>query len=162
MNMMSPSSLPSHLLSPLLHPFHSAQHPPSAPGNQHPLLGMSVHQAPDWRRKHTFDSALLSADSWCMSTRGVMATLPQLFQMEQVRRIPEEYSLGRMAEGLNHHNPIMKVLSIRGLVILARKTEKVSRGQRRARPGSGLEGGWSWPSALGCQCWNQSPFLSRL
>lgn len=70
-----------------------------------------------------------------MSTRGVMATLPQLFQMEQVRRIPEEYSLGRMAEGLNHHNPIMKVLSIRGLVILARKTEKVSRGQRRARPG---------------------------
>lgn len=55
-----------------------------------------------------------------------MATLPQLFQMEQVRRIPEEYSLGRMAEGLNHHNPIMKVLSIRGLVILARKTEKVS------------------------------------
>lgn len=55
--------------------------------------------------------------------------------MEQVRRIPEEYSLGRMAEGLNHHDPIMKVLSIRGLVILARRTEKVSRGQRRAPPG---------------------------
>ncbi|EPY84594.1 HEAT repeat-containing protein 8, partial [Camelus ferus] len=36
-------------------------------------------------------------------------------EMEQVRRIPEEYSLGRMAEGLNHRDPIMKVLSIRGL-----------------------------------------------
>lgn len=44
--------------------------------------------------------------------------------MEQVRRIPEEYSLGRMAEGLNHRDPIIKVLSIRGLVILARRTEK--------------------------------------
>ncbi|XP_008137494.2 maestro heat-like repeat-containing protein family member 7 [Eptesicus fuscus] len=53
----------------------------------------------------------------------------ELFQMEQVRRIPEEYSLGRMAEGLNHHNPIMKVLSIRGLVILARKTEKTAKVQ---------------------------------
>ncbi|XP_070259446.1 maestro heat-like repeat-containing protein family member 7 [Myotis yumanensis] len=53
----------------------------------------------------------------------------ELFQMEQVRRIPEEYSLGRMAEGLNHQNPIMKVLSIRGLVILARKTEKTAKVQ---------------------------------
>lgn len=60
--------------------------------------------------------------------------------MEQVRRIPEEYSLGRMAEGLNHHDPIVKVLSIRGLVILARKTEKVSRGQRKALPSWTL--GW--------------------
>ena len=48
--------------------------------------------------------------------------------MEEVRRIPEEYSLGRMAEGLSHRDPIMKVLSIRGLVILARRTEKVSGG----------------------------------
>ncbi|XP_058573283.1 maestro heat-like repeat-containing protein family member 7 isoform X4 [Neofelis nebulosa] len=48
----------------------------------------------------------------------------ELLQMEQVRRIPEEYSLGRMAEGLNHQDPIMKVLSIRGLIILARRTEK--------------------------------------
>ena len=64
--------------------------------------------------------------------------------MEQVRRIPEEYSLGRMAEGLNHQDPIMKVLSIRGLIILARRTEKVSRGQRRARPArSELKEGWS-------------------
>lgn len=45
--------------------------------------------------------------------------------MEQVRRIPEEYSLGRMVEGLSHRDPIMNVLSIRGLVILARKSEKV-------------------------------------
>lgn len=97
-------------------------------------------QAPDWRCKYTFDSALLSVDSWCLGTREAMTTLPQLFQMEQVRRIPEEYSLGRMAEGLNHHNPIMKVLCIQGLVILARKTEKVSRGQRRARP-SPAQGG---------------------
>ncbi|XP_054428442.1 maestro heat-like repeat-containing protein family member 7 [Pteronotus mesoamericanus] len=53
----------------------------------------------------------------------------ELLQMEQVRRIPEEYSLGRMAEGLNHHDPIMKVLSIRGLVILARRTEKTAKVQ---------------------------------
>nr|KAF6382906.1 maestro heat like repeat family member 7 [Pipistrellus kuhlii] len=53
----------------------------------------------------------------------------ELFQMEQVRRIPEEYTLGRMVEGLNHHNPVMKVLSIRGLVILARKTEKIANVQ---------------------------------
>ncbi|XP_054390303.1 maestro heat-like repeat-containing protein family member 7 isoform X9 [Pongo abelii] len=50
-----------------------------------------------------------------------------LLQMEQVRRIPEEYSLGRMAEGLSHHDPIMKVLSIRGLVILARRSEKTAK-----------------------------------
>ncbi|XP_004400423.1 PREDICTED: maestro heat-like repeat-containing protein family member 7 isoform X2 [Odobenus rosmarus divergens] len=53
----------------------------------------------------------------------------ELLQMEQVRRIPEEYSLGRMAEGLNHQDPIMKVLSIRGLVILARRTEKTAKVQ---------------------------------
>ncbi|ERE83025.1 HEAT repeat-containing protein 8 [Cricetulus griseus] len=53
----------------------------------------------------------------------------ELFHMEQVRRIPEEYSLGRMVEGLSHHDPIMKVLSIRGLVILARKSEKMAKVQ---------------------------------
>ncbi|XP_077812101.1 maestro heat-like repeat-containing protein family member 7 isoform X5 [Macaca mulatta] len=53
----------------------------------------------------------------------------ELLQMEQVRRIPEEYSLGRMAEGLSHHDPIMKVLSIRGLVILARRTDKTAKVQ---------------------------------
>ncbi|XP_062049340.1 maestro heat-like repeat-containing protein family member 7 [Lepus europaeus] len=53
----------------------------------------------------------------------------ELLQMEQVRRIPEEYSLGRMAEGLGHRDPIMKVLSIRGLVILARRTEKTAKVQ---------------------------------
>ncbi|XP_004679094.1 PREDICTED: maestro heat-like repeat-containing protein family member 7 [Condylura cristata] len=53
----------------------------------------------------------------------------ELLQMEQVRRIPEEYSLGRMAEGLNHRDPIMKVLSIRGLVILASRTEKSAKVQ---------------------------------
>ncbi|XP_057601640.1 maestro heat-like repeat-containing protein family member 7 [Hippopotamus amphibius kiboko] len=53
----------------------------------------------------------------------------ELLQMEQVRRIPEEYSLGRMAEGLSHRDPIMKVLSIRGLVILARRTEKTAKVQ---------------------------------
>ncbi|XP_028368632.1 maestro heat-like repeat-containing protein family member 7 [Phyllostomus discolor] len=53
----------------------------------------------------------------------------ELLQMDQVRRIPEEYSLGRMVEGLNHHDPVIKVLSIRGLVILARKTEKVAKVQ---------------------------------
>ncbi|XP_054996216.1 maestro heat-like repeat-containing protein family member 7 [Sorex araneus] len=53
----------------------------------------------------------------------------ELLQMEQVRRIPEEYSLGRMAEGLNHRDPVMKLLSIRGLVILARRTEKTAKVQ---------------------------------
>ncbi|XP_033082139.1 maestro heat-like repeat-containing protein family member 7 isoform X4 [Trachypithecus francoisi] len=53
----------------------------------------------------------------------------ELLQMEQVCRIPEEYSLGRMAEGLSHHDPIMKVLSIRGLVILARRTDKTAKVQ---------------------------------
>lgn len=53
----------------------------------------------------------------------------ELLQMEQVRRIPEEYSLGRMAEGLSHQDPIMKVLSIRGLVILARRSEKAAKVQ---------------------------------
>lgn len=85
--------------------------------------------------------------------------LPQLLQMEQVRRIPEEYSLGRMAEGLNHQDPIMKVLSIRGLVILARRTEKVSRRQGRAwpslTPSWKKEGAWL---SLTLRCW--TPFLS--
>ncbi|GAB1288701.1 Maestro heat-like repeat-containing protein family member 7 [Apodemus speciosus] len=53
----------------------------------------------------------------------------ELFRMEQVRRIPEEYSLGRMVEGLSHRDPIMKVLSIRGLVILARRSEKMTKVQ---------------------------------
>ncbi|XP_026964223.1 maestro heat-like repeat-containing protein family member 7 [Sagmatias obliquidens] len=53
----------------------------------------------------------------------------ELLQMEEVRRIPEEYSLGRMAEGLSHQDPIMKVLSIRGLVILAQRTEKTTKVQ---------------------------------
>ncbi|XP_045403894.1 maestro heat-like repeat-containing protein family member 7 [Lemur catta] len=53
----------------------------------------------------------------------------ELLQMEQVRRIPEEYSLGRMVEGLDHRDPIMKVLSIRGLGILARRTEKMAKVQ---------------------------------
>ncbi|XP_075389406.1 maestro heat-like repeat-containing protein family member 7 [Tenrec ecaudatus] len=53
----------------------------------------------------------------------------ELLQMQQVRRIPEEYSLGRMAEGLSHRDPIMKVLSIRGLIILARRTEKTAKVQ---------------------------------
>ncbi|XP_035107484.1 maestro heat-like repeat-containing protein family member 7 isoform X3 [Callithrix jacchus] len=53
----------------------------------------------------------------------------ELLQMEQVRRIPEEYSLGRMAEGLSHRDPIMKVLSIRGLGILARRTDKTAKVQ---------------------------------
>uniref|UniRef100_A0A8C3YMA5 Maestro heat like repeat family member 7 n=1 Tax=Catagonus wagneri TaxID=51154 RepID=A0A8C3YMA5_9CETA len=53
----------------------------------------------------------------------------ELLQMEQARWIPEEYSLGRMAEGLGHRDPIMKVLSIRGLVILARRSEKTAKVQ---------------------------------
>lgn len=70
--------------------------------------------------------------------------------MEQVRRIPEEYSLGRMAEGLGHRDPIMKVLSIRGLVILARRTEKVSGGWGKAFPARAprsprQEEGWGLP-----------------
>ncbi|KAM4872077.1 maestro heat-like repeat-containing protein family member 7 isoform 2-T4 [Thomomys bottae] len=53
----------------------------------------------------------------------------ELLQMEQARRIPEEYSLGRMVEGLSHRDPIMKVLSIRGLVILAHRSEKMAKVQ---------------------------------
>ncbi|XP_049631428.1 maestro heat-like repeat-containing protein family member 7 [Suncus etruscus] len=53
----------------------------------------------------------------------------ELLQMEQVRRIPDEYSLGRMVEGLSHRDPVMKLLSIRGLVILARRTEKTAKVQ---------------------------------
>uniref|UniRef100_A0A8C6RYB5 Maestro heat-like repeat family member 7 n=1 Tax=Nannospalax galili TaxID=1026970 RepID=A0A8C6RYB5_NANGA len=48
----------------------------------------------------------------------------ELLRMEQMRRIPEQYSLGRMVEGLSHRDPIMKVLSIRGLVILARRADR--------------------------------------
>lgn len=65
--------------------------------------------------------------------------------MEQVRRIPEEYSLGRMTEGLGHRNPVMKVLSIRGLMILAHRSEKVSARQRETWPARPQTGGWqSW------------------
>ncbi|XP_010608686.1 maestro heat-like repeat-containing protein family member 7 isoform X1 [Fukomys damarensis] len=53
----------------------------------------------------------------------------ELLQMKQVRRIPEEYSLGRMVEGLCHREPVMKVLSIRGLTILARRSEKMTKVQ---------------------------------
>ncbi|XP_040834542.1 maestro heat-like repeat-containing protein family member 7 [Ochotona curzoniae] len=53
----------------------------------------------------------------------------ELLQLDQVRRIPEEYSLGRMTEGLGHRDPIMKVLCIRGLTILARRTEKMAKVQ---------------------------------
>ncbi|KAL0582278.1 Maestro heat-like repeat-containing protein family member 7 [Plecturocebus cupreus] len=45
--------------------------------------------------------------------------------MKKAHHIPEKYSLERMAEGLSHHNPIMKVLSIQGLGILAHRTEKM-------------------------------------
>ncbi|XP_074077454.1 maestro heat-like repeat-containing protein family member 7 [Macrotis lagotis] len=48
----------------------------------------------------------------------------ELLRLEQVKRIPEEYSLGRMSEGLSNEDPIMKVLCIRGLVILAHRSEK--------------------------------------
>ncbi|XP_044530732.1 maestro heat-like repeat-containing protein family member 7 [Gracilinanus agilis] len=51
----------------------------------------------------------------------------ELLRMEQVKRIPEEYSLGRMSEGLSSEDPIMKVLCIRGLVILAHRTEKSNK-----------------------------------
>ncbi|XP_072505669.1 maestro heat-like repeat-containing protein family member 7 isoform X3 [Notamacropus eugenii] len=51
----------------------------------------------------------------------------ELLRMEQVKRIPEEYSLGRMSEGLTNEDPIMKVLCIRGLVILAHRSEKVRK-----------------------------------
>lgn len=61
--------------------------------------------------------------------------------MEQVRRIPEEYSLGRMVEGLSHRDPIMNVLSIRGLVILARKSEKVSGGLKKLSAWAGKRQG---------------------
>ncbi|XP_007976831.2 maestro heat-like repeat-containing protein family member 7 isoform X6 [Chlorocebus sabaeus] len=65
-----------------------------------------------------------------VTKEGQASIMPlALLQMEQVRRIPEEYSLGRMAEGLSHHDPIMKVLSIRGLVILARRTDKTAKVQ---------------------------------
>ncbi|KAM5248585.1 maestro heat-like repeat-containing protein family member 7 [Ctenodactylus gundi] len=53
----------------------------------------------------------------------------ELLQMQQVRRIPEEYSLGRMVDGLGHRDPIMKVLSIRGLVILAQRSQKLAKVQ---------------------------------
>ncbi|XP_058511832.1 maestro heat-like repeat-containing protein family member 7 isoform X5 [Ochotona princeps] len=53
----------------------------------------------------------------------------ELLQLDQVRRIPEEYSLGRMTEGLGHRDPIMKVLCIRGLTILARRTDKMAKVQ---------------------------------
>ncbi|KAL0582301.1 Maestro heat-like repeat-containing protein family member 7 [Plecturocebus cupreus] len=33
--------------------------------------------------------------------------------MKKAHHIPKKYSLERMAEGLSHHNPIMKVLSIK-------------------------------------------------
>ncbi|XP_035107487.1 maestro heat-like repeat-containing protein family member 7 isoform X5 [Callithrix jacchus] len=65
-----------------------------------------------------------------VTEKGQASIVPlALLQMEQVRRIPEEYSLGRMAEGLSHRDPIMKVLSIRGLGILARRTDKTAKVQ---------------------------------
>ena len=104
-----------------------------------------------------------------MGTEGTPCTgesfslFPQLLRMEQVRRIPEEYSLGRMAEGLSHRDPIMKVLSIRGLVILAQRTEKVSGRQGRAHSArvstrGRMELGHSQLSNAGD--WNQSSYLS--
>nr|XP_020832577.1 maestro heat-like repeat-containing protein family member 7 isoform X1 [Phascolarctos cinereus] len=51
----------------------------------------------------------------------------ELLRMEQVKRIPEEYSLGRMSQGLTNEDPIMKVLCIRGLVLLAHRSEKVRK-----------------------------------
>ncbi|XP_027708653.1 maestro heat-like repeat-containing protein family member 7 [Vombatus ursinus] len=51
----------------------------------------------------------------------------ELLRMEQVKRIPEEYSLGRMSRGLTNEDPIMKVLCIRGLVLLAHRSEKVRK-----------------------------------
>lgn len=79
--------------------------------------------------------------------------LSQLFHMEQVRRIPEEYSLGRMAEGLSHRDPVMKVLSIRGLVILAQRSEKVSSGLREAQLCQAL--GWRTGGLIchSIRCW---------
>ncbi|XP_021114352.1 maestro heat-like repeat-containing protein family member 7 [Heterocephalus glaber] len=53
----------------------------------------------------------------------------ELLQMKKVRRIPEVYSLGRMVEGLGHQDPVMKVLSIRGLMILVRRSEKMAKVQ---------------------------------
>lgn len=84
--------------------------------------------------------------------------------MEQVGGSPEEYSLGRMSGRPEPRDPIMKVLSIRGLVILAQRTEKVSGGQGREptqpeAPTRGrLELGHSQLSNAGD--WNQSSFLS--
>ncbi|XP_073752792.1 maestro heat-like repeat-containing protein family member 7 isoform X5 [Callorhinus ursinus] len=76
------------------------------------------------------DLLLSSLKEKPFTKKGRASIVPlALLQMEQVRRIPEEYSLGRMAEGLNHQDPIMKVLSIRGLVILARRTEKTAKVQ---------------------------------
>ncbi|XP_027472092.2 maestro heat-like repeat-containing protein family member 7 isoform X5 [Zalophus californianus] len=76
------------------------------------------------------DLLLTSLKEKPFTKKGRASIVPlALLQMEQVRRIPEEYSLGRMAEGLNHQDPIMKVLSIRGLVILARRTEKTAKVQ---------------------------------
>ncbi|GAB5575109.1 maestro heat-like repeat-containing protein family member 7 isoform X1 [Prionailurus iriomotensis] len=71
----------------------------------------------------------ITATAFFVETHGASIVTVELLQMEQVRRIPEEYSLGRMAEGLNHQDPIMKVLSIRGLIILARRTEKTAKVQ---------------------------------
>ncbi|XP_036613129.1 maestro heat-like repeat-containing protein family member 7 [Trichosurus vulpecula] len=51
----------------------------------------------------------------------------ELLRMEQIKRIPEEYSLGRMSKGLTNEDPIMKVLCIRGLVIMAHRSEKVRK-----------------------------------
>ncbi|XP_047729127.1 maestro heat-like repeat-containing protein family member 7 isoform X5 [Prionailurus viverrinus] len=74
------------------------------------------------------DLLLTSLKEKPFTKKGRASIVPlALLQMEQVRRIPEEYSLGRMAEGLNHQDPIMKVLSIRGLIILARRTEKTAK-----------------------------------
>uniref|UniRef100_A0A4X2KC16 Maestro heat like repeat family member 7 n=1 Tax=Vombatus ursinus TaxID=29139 RepID=A0A4X2KC16_VOMUR len=53
----------------------------------------------------------------------------ELLRMEQVKRIPEEYSLGRMSRGLTNEDPIMKVLCIRGLVLLAHRSEKRAKVQ---------------------------------
>ncbi|XP_044891824.1 maestro heat-like repeat-containing protein family member 7 isoform X7 [Felis catus] len=76
------------------------------------------------------DLLLTSLKEKPFTKKGRASIVPlALLQMEQVRRIPEEYSLGRMAEGLNHQDPIMKVLSIRGLIILARRTEKTAKVQ---------------------------------
>lgn len=89
--------------------------------------------------------------------RSQCCLLSQLFRMKQVRRIPEEYSLGRMVEGLSHHDPIMKVLSIRGLVILARRSEKVSTGLRKPQLCQAL--GWR---EVGLSCHSLSDAGTRV